>query len=757
LPLNLIMSQSKDNTTQTTSLTNHDRTPIHIPGSIQPHGVLLVLNSQLDIIQVSNNTQDYLGKSTQELLGQAINKLLQGEQVELIRQCWLKKIGSITSYKVSIATFNQERYFYCITHRTADVLIVELEPINSQSEVSFLSFHALVSEAIAKLQNTSNLTEFLHLLTAEVRQITAFDRVMVYQFDHNGAGSVVAEAKREDLLPYLGLHYPATDIPTTARNLYTRCLLRFAPNLTAKSVKLVPVENPITNQPLDLSLSVLRSVDSCCVEYHQNMGVTTMLVISLIQEQKLWGLISCHHQTPKYISYEVRQICEFLGRIVSSELGHKVNQLELDYQVKLKSLQSEFIESISQADNFIDALIKPELRILDLVSASGAAVCLDNEITLLGTTPNVEQVRALIEWASPHVKNNLFYTNSLPQLYPDGIVFKDTASGLLLLRISQVRRYDILWFRPEVIQTVNWAGNPNEAVQVNEADGTVILSPRKSFAKWQETVRLTSLPWKQCELDSAIALRNAIVGIVLSKADELAKINLELERSNQELASFAYAASHDLKEPLRGIYNYSTILLEDYAQNLDDEGIEYLQTVVTLSVRMETLINALLRLAQLGQAHLRQQATDLNELLNQLIDVFRASRPDSHLFEIRIPRPLPTIECDSVLVNEVFSNLISNAFKYNDQAEQWVEIGYLEEDEQNRSTVFYLRDNGIGIPEHHRETIFRLFKRLHSQEKYGGGVGAGLAIVKKIVELHNGRIWVESTLGLGSAFYFTLE
>jgi light-regulated signal transduction histidine kinase (bacteriophytochrome) len=371
--------------------------------------------------------------------------------------------------------------------------------------------------------------------------------------------------------------------------------------------------------------------------------------------------------------------------------------------------------------------------------------------------------------------------------YPKALIFKDTASGLLLLRISKVRRYYILWFRPEVIQTVNWAGNPNESIQT-QTDGSLVLCPRKSFEQWQETVRLTSLPWKTCEFESAIALSNAIVGIVLSKADELAKINLELERSNRELASFAYAASHDLKEPLRGIYNFSTVLLEDYAQVLDDEGIECLQTVVSLSVRMETLINALLRLSQLGQAQLRDQATDLNELVTQVIEVFRASRQDSALVDIRIPRPLPTVQCDRVLVNEVFSNLLGNAFKYNDKAEQWVEIGYLSQEEargqgdkgtrrqgdketrrqekdnptqlpipNSQFPIFYIRDNGIGIPQHHLETIFRLFKRLHSQEKYGGGAGAGLAIVKKIVELHNGQIWVESTVGVGSIFYFTLE
>ncbi|MEH1917554.1 ATP-binding protein [Nostoc sp.] len=766
------MSQPEYTTAQATALTNHDRKAIHIPGSIQPHGVLLALSTQLEILQVSNNTQVYLGKEPEDLLGRPLSYLIDSQPVEIVKQCLVKKIGSAKAFKVLINTLHGERYFDAIAHRTEEAVILELEPTDSESEVSFLSFHALAGEAIAKMQSTSNLVEFLHSVAEEVQKIIGFDRVMVYQFDESEAGSVVAEVKREDLSPYLGLHYPATDIPAQARELYTRCFLRFIPDLTAESIKLVPTENPTTHQHFDLSYCLLRSFDRCCTEYHQNMGVKALLVISLIQEQKLWGLISCHHQTPKYISYEVLKMCEFLGQIASSELAHKISYSEWDYKVKLKSLQSEFLESISQADNFIDALIKPEIRLLDLVSASGAAVCLDNEINLVGATPNIHEVQALIEWADTQVSDNLFSTDSLPKLYQEALIFKDTASGLLLLRISKVRRYYILWFRPEVIQTVHWAGNPQESIQA-QADGSYTLSPRKSFEQWQETVRLTSLPWKPCELDSAIALRNAIVGIVLSKADELAKINLELERSNQELASFAYAASHDLKEPLRGIYNFSTVLLEDYSQVLDDEGIECLQTVVSLSVRMETLINALLRLSQLGQAQLRLQATDLNELLNQVIDVFRASRQDSGLVDIRIPRPLPTVLCDRVLVNEVFSNLLGNAFKYNDKAEQWVEIGYFSQEaggqgdkgtrgqgdkENNQSPItFYIRDNGIGIPHHHLETIFRLFKRLHSQEKYGGGAGAGLAIVKKIVELHNGKIWVKSTVGIGSMFYFTLE
>ncbi|RUR84463.1 ATP-binding protein [Chlorogloeopsis fritschii PCC 9212] len=784
--------------------TDRDYKSLYTPGSIQPHGVLLALSEpELLILQVSNNTQTYLGRKPQDLLAQPLSFLFDPTQVEVIKQYLLEDFSGVNYLKLFICTDEDRQFFDGFIHRTKNSVILELEPTDSSAQVTFGNVHNLVKEAIAKLKRTSTLQEFLQLAAQELRIITAFERVMVYQFDQHGAGEVIAEAKQEEVSPYLGLHYPATDIPEQARELYRRGLVRVIPNLKAQAIELVAIENYETHSlPLDLSLSVFRSVHPCCVEFHQNMGTAAIVVISLIKDEKLWGLISCHHQTPKNITSEVRSACEFLGQFISSELANKVIQEEVHYKAKLESLRSEVIESISQADDFIDALVQPEPRLLDLVGAKGAAVCLDGEITLVGSTPEVEDVWELIDWANTQVRENLFYTDSLSKLYPKAKTFKDTASGLLLLQISKVKQYYILWFRPEVLRTVNWAGNPNESIKV-EADGSVTLCPRQSFEQWQQTVRFTSEPWKLSEIDSAFALRNAIVGIVLKKAEELAKLNQELERSNQELASFAYASSHDLKEPLRGIYNYSTILLEDYACVLDEDGIEYLQTVVSLSVRMETLINTLLRLSQLGKAEINLQATNLNQLLNEVINVFDASRQQAQ-FHIHIPRPLPTVQCDSVLMGEVFSNLIANALKYNDRAEKWVEIGYVDEEEWERGRVgegsqrcgrvsrlgatgvetrgkyfsasseaslhlnllasssqspitFYVKDNGIGIQKHHLETIFKLFKRLHSQEKYGGGTGAGLAITKKIIERHGGRIWVESSVGEGSTFYFTLE
>ena len=829
------MIQSEVVTTQTVGLTNYEDEPIHIPGSIQPYGILLVLKEpHLQIVQVSNNTFELLGISTHELLKKQLKDLLDPKQMDFITKCLLSDFEKVNPLKIKIKNQNRTLIFDGIIQRSDGVLLLQLEPANYEN-VNFFSFHSLVKGPIAGMQNASSLHELCQVIVKEVRKVTCFDRVMVYQFDSEGAGTVIAEDKLESLSPYLGLHYPALDIPGQARQLFTLNLLRLIPDVNYQPVDLIPAHNPVSNRPLDLSYSVLRSVSPCHIEYLNNMGVAASMVISLIRDKKLWGLLVCHHQSAKYVPYEVRTACEFLSQVMSLELASKEENEDLDYKIKLKSIQSQFIEAIPHSENFVSGLVKDKSNLLDLVGAQGVAVCSDEHLTVIGKTPGEADIQNLIEWVESKINNDIFLTDSLPKSCPAAEKFKDVASGLLAVSISKIPKNYILWFRPEVIQTVNWGGNPNKAVEVTfpgsrlgtrgefpggsleGSESTLRLSPRKSFELWQEAVRLKSLPWKQCEIDAALELRSAIVVIVLRKAAELAKINVDLERSNSELDAFAYIASHDLKEPLRGIHNYSSFLIEDYADVLNEDGVSKLQTLVRLTQRMEDLIESLLHFSRLGRVELSLHKTNLNEVVKTVIDILSISSETK--VDIRISRPLPKIQCDRIQVSEVFSNLISNAIKYNDKADKWVEIGFLEYEEQNiqegkergreeemahrehpnnaktslvgqaqglrgyragkmptpqeensisakmgctlahppSPIVFYVRDNGIGIREKHLDTIFRIFKRLHGPHKYGGGTGAGLTIAKKIVERHGGKIWVESTYGSGTTFYFTLQ
>jgi two-component system, chemotaxis family, sensor kinase Cph1 len=759
------MHESHDLAPSALDWTSQDQSSIHCPGSIQPHGLLLVCTEpDLSIVQVSQNVSEVLGLPAAELLHKSLPELFTNDQLQTLQQCLSTDFESVNPLKLSLPQADAILSFDGILHRCGELLILELEPLQHQEVASFFDFYRLIRGPVTRMQQAATLQELSQLIVKEVRSLTGFDRVMIYRFREDGSGQVIAE-ETSDWQSLLGLHYPALDIPPPARQLFTQNRLRLIPQVAHQPVALLPEENPITHRPLDLSLSTLRSVSPCHLEYLTNMGAAASLTISLLKNKQLWGLIACHHQSQKWVPYEIRTACEFLGQVMSLELATQEETEDLDYQIELKSIHAQLVESIAQANTLIEGLVQTPTHLLTLLGAQGAAVGLADRLITLGQTPAEAEIHALLEWLDAEQFNDIFYTESLPKLYPAAVAFKAVASGLLALSISKVHKNYILWFRPEVIQTVDWGGNPYERMAGDEAEESRPLSPRRSFELWQETVRFTALPWKHCEINAALELRSTLLGLVVRKADQLARLNIELERSNNELDAFAYIASHDLKEPLRGIHNYSSFLIEDYGHVLKEDGVAKLQTLVGLTQRMEDLINSLLHFSRLGRVELLYQKTDFNALVHHVIEVLQLNLQYEGV-EIRIPRPLPTLPCDRVQMDEVFTNLLSNAIKYNDKPQRWVEIGYLDaptaaatvdQTTTETSPVFYIRDNGIGIRSKHLSTIFRIFKRLHGPKKYGGGTGAGLTIAKKIVERHGGQIWVESTYGEGSTFYFTLQ
>lgn len=769
------------------SITNCDREPIHLLNNIQSHGILLTfLEADLIILQISQNSKALLGQSPEAFLGQALSVLINPSDIDAIQSCLRSEFDTVNPLHLSLTVDKKQHLFEGIIHRIDGVVVLELEPLINQTTVSFFDFYKSVKLPINHLQSTQNFAELARQAVTIIRNITGFDRVMLYRFNADGSGHVIAEKKHEDAESFLGLHYPATDIPQQAKELYRLNLLRIIPDAQSDPVALQPALNPVTGQPLDLSLSVLRSVSSIHTEYLANMGVQASMSISLLRDRQLWGLIACHHPTPHRLSYETRTICEFLGQVISFEVGSKANTEDLEYRIQLQTVHSRFINTIANCQTLTDALSQNPRDLMELAGASGVIFCENRNTIAFGQTPPEATIEDLITWIDQKIGEDTIYgTSTLVTDYPLFLPHKDFASGLLALRISRIQPSYLIWFRPEVIQTIDWGGDPRKP---SDADSHQLrITPRKSFALWKETVQLTSLPWKACELDAALELRSRIIGIVLQKADEVALLNAELARSNIELDSFAYVASHDLKEPLRGIHNYSTFLIEDYADKLGEEGTKKLTTLMRLTQRMEDLINSLLHYSQFGRAELQFQPVNLEEMVESVLDVIKISQPaptgfqilnplsivpsdssqTAELFKIRIPRELPTVECDRTQVNELFSNLIGNAIKYNRRDEKWVEIGYFMPEEitpnllillnlHRPQTVFFIKDNGIGIRSHHLETIFKIFKRLHTHGAYGDGTGAGLTIAKKIVERHSGNIAVESTFGEGSTFYFTL-
>ncbi|GLV54776.1 histidine kinase [Dictyobacter sp. S3.2.2.5] len=759
-----------------------DQEPIHIPGSIQPHGVLLALGGpDLTIVQVSNNSRDILGVDPEAMLGTPLKNWLAAEHVAALHRLQLEQLEQNPVYLFTVTLFNVPRRFDSIVHRVNDVLVLELEPIEETglpaNVTSSKDVYYTIQTAFARLQQASSVSMLSQQVAEHVRALTGFDRVMIYRFEADGHGVVYAEARREDLSPYLNLHYPASDIPAQARRLYQLNWLRLIPDRNYRPAALIPSVNPLTNQPLDMSQAVLRSVSPIHLEYLGNMGVAASMSISLIVEDTLWGLIACHHYTPRYVPYDLRTACELIGRIMSLQLPLVEEREEREYVVRLQNRHSQLIEAISTEKlPLADAFTRHAPTALEFIAAGGVAVCVDGTCRISGQTPSPSQIEKLLDWLMQQPEDQILVTDKLPSLYPAAAAFQTVASGLLALVLSRSLRHYILWFRPEIVQTVHWGGDPHKPVEV--ARPGFQLSPRRSFEVWKQQVYGMSQPWQHCEVEAVDRLRSAIIHALLRQAEELARVNRELERSNIELDTFAYAASHDLKEPLRGIHNYAHFLLEDYGEQLDEEGVHKLRTLVSLSQRMEDLMNSLLYYSRVGRGDLSMRETDLNLVLQQAMALLQARIEESGAC-IRVRAPLPSVVCDGSRVGEVFMNLIGNAIKYAGEQIPQIEIGVLSAREQREHLaylkargqltpqaeqalghglpVFYIRDNGIGISSEHFETIFRIFKRLHGRDAFGGGTGAGLTIVKKIVELHGGTIWVESVEGQGSTFFWTLR
>ncbi|PSB20762.1 histidine kinase, partial [filamentous cyanobacterium Phorm 46] len=510
----------------TIALNDSDSEPIYSSTSIQPHGILLVLESPvLKILQVSNNTFEAIGIYPTELLGKFLQEFVETEEIEAIEKALLEKSNQRNSISLSFKIQNRKSFFQGTLHQSSSALIVELEPVVTPKASNYFNSYHLVQEPIDKIHKTQNLQVLCQTAVAEVRRMIGFDRVMIYQFDATGAGKVIAEDKIESLAPLLGMHYPATDIPPQARNQFSMNLIRFIPDINCQPVELIPDCNPLTGRPLDLGSSLFRTVSPCHAQYLKNMNVGASMTVTLIKDGKLWGLIVCHHPIPKYISYETRTACELVAKFVNLELSYKQDSEDRDYAIYLKEICHKFITEISQSNCFVEGLLKSRDELLALVGATGGVVCANEILTTIGKTPELAEIKKLLAWIKTQINNDVFHTDCLSKLYPPSEKYKEVASGLLVLAMSEMQNYYILWFRPEAIKTVNWAGQPDWQIEL-KPDSSPLMSPRTSFELWQETVRSKSLPWQECEIEIARELRVAITSIELRKINQQLKLAL---------------------------------------------------------------------------------------------------------------------------------------------------------------------------------------------------------------------------------------
>ncbi len=741
-------------TAKNVDLSSCDRELIQYPEAIQPHGVMLTVDDRSNLIlHASANCAQLLGSGPDAVIGKSAVSVLGRTGHDLLGTLRRMALDSGPVHVVRESFIGSDRGFHLFAHRSGGLIILELESAPALGAGPSPNLYSELRADIARLQETKSLQDFFDLAVAKICSFTGFDRVMAYRFDEDGSGHVIAESKRDDLETYLGLHYPATDIPAPARRMFSLSWVRHLPDVDYVPVPLISAHNPMITGPVDMSFASLRSVSVMYSGYLKNMGVKATLVMPLMKEGKLWGLISAmHHEGPRHVPHETRMAAEFLAHTLSLLMSAKEDAEVFERVLAMSATTDRLVQTLTLEPDFNKALGSPETLpyVLSQVEASGAAVVSEFQISLIGKTPSEDEVRELVPWIGAR-EGPLFATDRLSALYEPAKAFAQVASGVLAVRISPRRPEYLLWFRQEQIEVVNWAGDPRKPVDVSEIDGTVRLRPRGSFALWKESVRNRSTPWHENEKGAVLKLRLAISDSIQNRGEKVERIKRELEASHAELDSFAHAASHDLKDHLRGIHHLATSLKRKHEEVLDEEGRQQIATILKLTQRMDSLIDALLEHSGLGKTAMAHENVDLDEVVDAALKVFSQQLAETGV-QVRRPCRLGTALCNRERIGEVFANIIGNAIKYNNKAVRWIEIGA----EPGHPTRYYVRDNGIGIAEADQHMIFQIFRRLHEREDYGGGAGIGLAFTRKIVERHGGRIWVKSVPGEGSTFTFTL-
>lgn len=509
-------------------LTNCDREPIHIPGAIQPHGVLLALGSDLERVEMASaNAGPMLGVAPDAVLGSSLVDLLGADAARAVRSSVDGERAEVLHLALAHPDGAQlPSYVDAAVHRSGDRVIVELEGADRHDEA--LHHYRTARGAMQRLARTTSVVGLAEGLVGEIADLTGFDRVMVYRFDQDWNGEVVAERRRPDLNPFLGLHYPATDIPAQARRLYTVNWIRLIADISYTPVAIDPVLDPVTGRPLDLSHSTLRSVSPIHIEYLSNMGVTASMSVSLVVDGELWGLIACHHYSgPHTLSLDVRSASEFLGQVASQLVAERERADDREAVMRAEEQLVRVQHATSLSASPLETLMRtPEL--VGVMGAGGVALCFDGSITTLGAVPDEAAVRRIAELLRlPDSQPGA--SSHLQSLDPALERVADTAAGALVIGSAPDRW--LCWVRPELTEVVDWGGDPTNKQMALTEDPQVRLSPRKSFEKWQQVVRGHSEPWQHWHLDNASHLASHLASLLYANSREQVDMAESLQRS----------------------------------------------------------------------------------------------------------------------------------------------------------------------------------------------------------------------------------
>ncbi|GLR47508.1 HWE histidine kinase domain-containing protein [Sphingomonas astaxanthinifaciens] len=530
---------------------------IQFLGEIQPHGFLLQLSSDWLLRRASDNVVDFFGRPSEALIGQSAADLLGRRCLHDIRSELQISQGSSPHVLTEVTIPGRDQPLDLIIHREGESVIVEGEPASARDDRLQLNIQAM----LAQVRDLTSLDTLTNLAVRHIRALTGYDRVMFYRFHADESGEVIAEVRRRDLDPYLGLHYPATDIPAQARALYLRNPIRQIADVDAVTVPVSPRVGAGGDR-IDLSLSTLRAVSPVHIQYLKNMGVTASMSLSIVVEGRLWGLISCHHQSPRSLPAPIQQSLAFYANILSMTIETVVRGRVVERQKAARDRHARMLSQVSTQNGSIDDLFGLLTELGEELGATGLATYVDGRLRLGGETPTERETLDLMRFLNGAAASRVYATHALSKSHPPAADYEANVAGILAIPVSRRPRDYVVFFRPELVSTVRWGGEPTKAVRRDET-GTLRLTPRASFEEWREVVRLQSRHWSDIDCELAEGLRISLLEIMLQLTDQAEK----RRKSSNDQQDLLIA---ELNHRVRNILNLIIGLVRQCAEGATD-------------------------------------------------------------------------------------------------------------------------------------------------------------------------------------------